>query len=59
MNLRSEIIAIKNGMIIDNMNVNFKGNNLFLKIISRNKIVHFLEDKLEIYKFGFNLTVMP
>ncbi len=59
MNLKTEIVAVKNGLIIDNIGVNFRFDNCYLKIIGNDTLVHILTDKIEFYHLSLNYQVMP
>jgi hypothetical protein len=54
MGLKTEIFVVKNQLIIDNITVNFKIGNCYVKMISRDTIVHIFDNKIEFYSLKFN-----
>lgn len=59
MNLKTQVLAVKNGMIIDSVGVNFKFDHCYLSIISADVLVYILTDKIEFYRLELNYDVMP
>lgn len=59
MNLKTEVLAVKNGMIIDSVGVNFKFEHCYLRIMSGDVLVHILADKIEFYKLEIDYNVVP
>jgi hypothetical protein len=59
MNLKAEVVAVKNGLIIDNLGANFRFDNVYIKIVNKDMLVHILSDKIEFYNINFNKNVMP
>ena len=57
---RYNIIAVKNGFVIDETNTNFRGEGSFVDIIeSCNTVVHFRNTMVDVYKFSMNFNVKP
>lgn len=59
MNLKTEVLAVKNGLIIDSVGVNFKFDHCYLNVVRKDLLVHILEDKIEFYRLELNFNVMP
>jgi len=59
MNLDHQIMAIKNGYLIDTVNVNVKGEGEFLKYIHPETILHINKKHVEVYNFSINMAVKP
>lgn len=59
MSLKTQVLAVKNGLIIDSVGVNFKFDNCYLKIIKNDVLVHILTDKIEFYKLTLNYDFLP
>ena len=59
-NLGHEIIAMKNGLAIDNVNVNIRDNEYFLNYFpEKNKITHIRNDIIEEYHFILSTQFNP
>lgn len=59
LSLKTEVLAVKNGLIIDSVGVNFKFDNCYLKIIKNDVLVHILTDKIEFYHIKLNYDCLP
>jgi hypothetical protein len=59
MNIDAEILAAKNGYILDSANVNIQSGNTKLRFISNQRLIHLSDKKLEIYKMSILTTVIP
>ena len=46
MNLKAEVVVVKNGLIIDNVGVNYRFDDVYIKILSKDLLVHILSDKI-------------
>ena len=46
MNIGAEILAAKNGYILDSVKVNFESGNAQLKYISNQRLIHISDTKL-------------
>jgi hypothetical protein len=59
MNLNHQIMAIKNGYLIDTVNLSVKGDGEILKYIHPNTILHVTKKNVEVYNFFIDMTVKP
>ncbi len=59
MNIGTEILAAKNGYILDSANVNIQSGNAKLKYISNQRLIHISDRKVEIYKMNILTNVVP
>lgn len=59
MNIGAEILAAKNGYILDSANVNIQSGNAKLKYVSNQRLIHISDKKLEIYKMRILTNVVP
>ncbi len=59
MSLKTEVLAVKNGLIIDSVGVNFKFDNCYIKLIKKDVLVHILADKIEFYHMKLNYECLP
>ena len=59
MNIGAEILAAKNGYILDSANMNIHSGNAKLRYISNQRLIHISDTKLEIYKMSILTTVVP
>ena len=59
MNIGAEILAAKNGYILDSASVNIQAGNAKLKYISNQRLIHITDSKLEIYKLSILTNVVP
>ncbi len=59
MSLKTEVLAVKNGLIIDSVGVNFKFANCYIKLIKKDVLVHVLENKIEFYHMKLNYDCLP
>ena len=59
MSLKTEVLAVKNGPIIDNVGVNFKFGKCDIKLIKKDVLVHVLADKIEFDHMKLNSDCLP
>ena len=59
MNIGTEILAAKNGYILDSANVNIQSGNAKLKYISNQRLIHISDRKVEIYKMSILTNIVP
>jgi hypothetical protein len=59
MNIGTEILAAKNGYILDSVKLNFQIGHAKLRYISNQRLIHISDTKLEIYKMTILTTVVP
>lgn len=59
MNLNHQIMAIKNGYLIDTVNVSVNEEGEILKYIHPQTILHITKKNVEVYNFSINMAVKP
>ncbi len=59
LNLNHQIMAIKNGYLIDTLNLNVTEGKEILKYIHPQTILHITKKYMEVYHFSIDLTVKP
>jgi hypothetical protein len=59
MNIDTEILAAKNGYILDSANVSIQSGNARLRYISNQRLIHISDKKVEIYKMSILTNVVP
>lgn len=59
MNIDTEILAAKNGYILDSANVSIQSGNAKLRYISNQRLIHISDTKVEIYKMSILTNVVP
>ena len=59
MNLKNQIMAIKNGYLIDTVNVSVNEEGEILKYIHPQTILHVTKRNVEVYNFSINMAVKP
>lgn len=59
MNLKNQLMAIKNGYLIDTVNVSVNDEGEILKYLHPNTILHVTKKNVEVYNFSINMAVKP
>lgn len=59
MNLNHQIMAIKNGYLIDTVNLTVKEDGEVLKYLHPNTLLHITRKNVEVYNFSIDMSVKP